>query len=328
MSGEPTLVSLFAGCGGSSLGYRRAGFRELLAVDWDGNAVGTFKLNFPHVPVWQRDIRKVRGKEVLEFCSLRKGELDLLDGSPPCQGYSTAGKRQVIDSRNDLFLENIRLIGELEPRVFLVENVPGMIRGIMKGLFKQYMELLRELPYKVKCKLMNTKWYRVPQSRQRLIWLGIRTDLGKDPCYPEPCRDVITLKKALRDISSEKAKRPGKKTRVYLTWHLVKRGDSLARVTAKGHDFNRRRLCWNKPCVTVPKYPYSMLHPDEPRYLSVSEIKRVFSYPDDFQFAPDRGKGDSALRAIEQMGNSVPPKFMEIVARHIKDEILSVAGNN
>jgi len=110
---EPTVISTFAGCGGSSLGYKWAGYKELLAIEWEDNAVQTFKLNFPEIPVWQRDICSVTGKEILDFCNIKRGELDLFDGSPPCQGFSTAGKRQVKDSRNDLFKEYVRLVNDL-----------------------------------------------------------------------------------------------------------------------------------------------------------------------------------------------------------------------
>ena len=183
MSGKPTVISTFAGCGGSSLGYKWAGFKELLAVEWDDNAVETFKLNFPDVPVWKRDIHKVTGKEILEFTGLKPGELDVLDGSPPCQGFSTAGKRNVNDDRNDLSYEYIRLINELQPKVFVMENVSGMVKGPMKGRFKEIMRALKDTGYNVKCKLMNTMYYEVPQSRQRLIWIGVKDG---EPAYPEP----------------------------------------------------------------------------------------------------------------------------------------------
>ena len=97
------MISLFAGCGGSSLGYSMAGYRELLAVEWDDHAVETFKLNFPDVPVWHGDIAELSVEECLRLAGLRPGQLDVLDGSPPCQGFSTAGKRKIDDGRNQLF---------------------------------------------------------------------------------------------------------------------------------------------------------------------------------------------------------------------------------
>jgi len=135
INGKPTVISTFSGCGGSSLGYKWAGFREFLAIDFDENSVETFKLNFPDIPVWQRDINDVKGGEIIKFCKINKGELDLLDGSPPCQGFSTAGKRRVNDPRNSLFESFVRLINDLQPKVFVMENVSGMIKGRMKGMF-------------------------------------------------------------------------------------------------------------------------------------------------------------------------------------------------
>ena len=125
----PTVISLFAGCGGSSLGYSMAGYRELLAVEWDDHAVETFKANFPDVPVYHGDIAKLSVEEALRITGLKPGELDVLDGSPPCQGFSTAGKRKMDDSRNQLFREYIRLLRGLQPKVLIMENVSGMVKG-------------------------------------------------------------------------------------------------------------------------------------------------------------------------------------------------------
>ena len=111
MVDKPTVISTFAGCGGSSLGYRLAGFRELLAVEWDDNAVATFKMNFPDVPVYHGDIARLTGAECMNLAGgIKPRELDVLDGSPPCQGFSTAGKRKFDDPRNSLFREFARLI--------------------------------------------------------------------------------------------------------------------------------------------------------------------------------------------------------------------------
>ena len=125
----PTVISTFACGGGSSLGYSMAGFRELLANEWDDNAVQTFKLNFPDVPVIQGDIAKLTVEEVLNIIGLKPGELDVFDGSPPCQGFSTAGKRVMDDPRNGLYKEYVRLLRGLQPKVFVMENVSGMVKG-------------------------------------------------------------------------------------------------------------------------------------------------------------------------------------------------------
>ena len=171
------MISLFAGCGGSSLGYSMAGYRELLAVEWDDHAVETFKLNFPEVPVWHGDIAKLSIEECLRITGLQPGELDVLDGSPPCQGFSTAGKRKMDDGRNQLFREYVRLLRGLEPKVFVMENVRGTVLGRMKLIFAEIMRELKASGYKVSARLMNAMYFGVPQSRQRMIFIGIREDL-------------------------------------------------------------------------------------------------------------------------------------------------------
>ena len=158
-SGAPTVISTFAGGGGSSLGYSMAGFKELLAVEWDQNAVDTFKLNFPDVPVYHGDIAALSVNEVFRLTGLKEGELDVFDGSPPCQGFSTAGKREMSDSRNMLFREYVRLLRGLKPKVFVMENVSGMVKGKMKLIFAEIMRELKASGYKVSARLMNAMYF-------------------------------------------------------------------------------------------------------------------------------------------------------------------------
>ncbi len=175
----PTVISTFAGGGGSSLGYSMAGYRELLAVEWNDNAVDTFKLNFPDAPIYHGDIAKLSVEECLRLARVQPGELDLLDGSPPCQGVSIIGKRMLNDPRNQLFREFARLLRGLKPKVFVMENVPGLVKGKMKLLFAEIMRELKASGYQVKCKKLNAMYFNVPQSRKRLIFVGVREDLGK-----------------------------------------------------------------------------------------------------------------------------------------------------
>jgi DNA (cytosine-5)-methyltransferase 1 len=316
---KPTVISLFAGCGGSSLGYKMPGFKELLAIDFDKNAVETFKLNFKEVPIWQNDITQIRGEEILTFCGIKEGELDVLDGSPPCQGFSTAGKRKVYDTRNDLVLEYIRLVDELQPKVFVMENVSGMVKGTMKGLFKEYMLKMKTLNYVVKCKLMNTKYYNVPQSRERLIWIGVRKDLGKEGVFPVPNKKTISIKEALKDCPQEGIVYPLKGTALKIA-KLMKPGMTGEAIMGNGHWGSFRRLEWNKPAPTIRKTGIwegkpTELHPVENRVLLLSEIKRLFTFPDTFKMCGDIPE--------MQLGNSVPPNFMCAIAKTIKDEILT-----
>lgn len=180
----PTVISTFAGAGGSSLGYSMAGYRELLAVEWDDNAVATFKLNFPDVPVYHGDICKLTVDECLKLAGLTgPRQLDVLDGSPPCQGFSTAGKRDMTDDRNQLFREFVRLLRGLRPKVFVMENVSGMVKGKMKLIFAEIMRELKASGYVVSARLLNAMYFNVPQSRERMIFIGVREDLGIAPKY-------------------------------------------------------------------------------------------------------------------------------------------------
>jgi DNA (cytosine-5)-methyltransferase 1 len=193
----PTVISTFAGCGGSSLGYSMAGFRELLAVEWDDNAVETFKLNFPDVPVYHGDIEKLSVEDVLQRTGLKVGELDVFDGSPPCQGFSTAGKREMTDPRNQLFREYVRLLRGLKPKVFVMENVSGMVKGRMKIIFADIMRELKASGYRVSARLLNAMYFNVPQSRQRMIFIGVREDLNFEPSHPEAITYPVTVAEAL-----------------------------------------------------------------------------------------------------------------------------------
>lgn len=296
-----------------------AGYKELLAIDWDDHAIKTFQLNFPNVPAWKRDIRELKGQEILDFCGIKKGELDVLDGSPPCQGFSTAGKRRVTDPRNDLILHNIRLIGEIQPKIFLMENVSGMVKGQMKGLFKEYMKAMKDLEYNVRCKLMNAKYYNVPQSRQRLIWIGLRNDLNKKPIFPKPNRKIITTREILKDYEEKEKKNRPKVTDGLIEYAKKLRcGESASHYHKKGSLFGLIRLHPDKPSPTIIKSAGTgLIHYLSTDYFcSIMELQRLQSFPESFKFIGKRSMG------IDRIGNSVPPLFMKAIAETLRKEIL------
>jgi DNA (cytosine-5)-methyltransferase 1 len=197
------VISTFAGGGGSSTGYMMAGFRELLAVEWDDNAVQTLRLNYPHLDIYHGDIAKLSVEEVLRRTGLQPGELDVFDGSPPCQGFSTAGKRDFDDDRNQLFREYVRLLRGLQPKVFVMENVSGMVKGKMKLIFVEILKELKASGYKVSARLLNAMYFHVPQSRERMIFIGVRNDLGVEPSHPKAESRPIGLIDAIRGLPSD-----------------------------------------------------------------------------------------------------------------------------
>ena len=314
---KPTVISTFAGCGGSSLGYRLAGFDELLAVEWDNNAVQTFKINFPEVAVYHGDIANLSGIECMKLAGVSRGELDVLDGSPPCQGFSTAGKRKYDDPRNSLFREYARLLDELQPRVFVMENVTGMIKGYMKQAYLEAIKTLRACGYKARGEVMNAMYYNVPQSRERVIIIGVRNDLWIEPSHPKPQTRPISLRRALAGLTEVEEACYISKYEIGKEWHRLKPG-------TKSHKYiSLIRPSWEKPSPTITKGVgactslASVTHPSECRKFSISEGKRIGSFPDDFLMHGSWGE------CLERIGNSVPPNLMRAIAEHIREEILS-----
>lgn len=305
----PTVISTFAGCSGSSLGYSMAGYRELLAVEWDDNAVETFKLNFPGVPVYHGDIVKLTAAKCCKLAGVKPGELDILDGSPPCQGFSTAGKRDIDDDRNQLFREFVRLLQGLKPKVFVMENVSGMVKGKMKLVFAECLRELKASGYRVSARLMNAMYFNVPQSRQRLIFVGARADLDAEPSHPVA------------------QTRPRGVTLDYSGEYLSARDEQIARAhktrhAQKGNGFGFQLIDSRYPTNTFPKTkiaascPILISHQGRLKWPSSRELKRIASYPAKFCFA------GTYNQQWARIGNSVPPLFMRAIAQHIKQEIL------
>lgn len=327
----PTVISTFAGAGGSSLGYSMAGYRELLAVEWDNNAVETFRLNFPGVPVYHGDIAKLSVDECMRLAGLTgPRQLDVLDGSPPCQGFSTAGKRDFKDDRNQLFREFVRLLRGLQPKVFVMENVSGMVKGKMKLIFADILRELKASGYVVSARLLNAMWFGVPQSRERMIFIGVREDLGIAPSHPKAQSRPVTTRGAIGNLST---KQDNAIDHIWI--------DEIARGTKWGNptlvqavkpggkirsNSTYIRLFWDKPCNTLtkaglPGMPLYVsnchIHPQENRALSVREFCRLASFPDKFVFI------NALTEANSRIGNSVPPLFMRAIALHVRREVLS-----
>lgn len=314
------VVSLFSGCGGSSLGYIWAGGKVLAAVEWDENAVATYRLNFPDTPVLHRDIKTVTVEELLALTHLVPGELDILDGSPPCQGFSTAGKRQIDDPRNSLFQEYVRLLRGLKPKCFVMENVSGMVKGNMKHVFAIAMRELKASGYRVKCQLMNAMYFGVPQSRERVIFIGVRNDLNVEPTYPLVQSKPIGVGKALNGCPLSPSRHISH--RASMLWKHIPIGKTGTAVSGPSKDFSLAKLNPLKPSPTFRKGQTAgngIMHWNEPRYVTMAEMARIGSFPDAFQWL-------SPIDAVARIGNSVPPMFMYHLASHIHIHILQRIG--
>jgi len=282
----PTVISTFAGCGGSSLGYSMAGFRELLAVEWDDNAVATFGLNFPEVPVHHGDIAQLSVEAVLAQTGLQPGELDVFDGSPPCQGFSTAGKRVLDDPRNGLFREYVRLLRGLQPKVFVMENVSGMVKGKMKLVFAEILRDLKASGYQVSARLLNAMYFNVPQSRERMIFIGVRNDLGRAPSHPRAECNQIGIGSVLSDVIASRSMKIN-------PWIKHPRAAATITKTDSDYQFLTKEKSLRKPMLI--------------------EIAMLSSFPSQYGWGKD---------AWARIGNSVPPLFMRAIAQHIREHLL------
>lgn len=292
----PTVISTFAGCGGSSLGYHMAGFRELLAVEWEQNAADTFRLNFPHVPLYHGDIAKLSVDECLRLAGAAPGELDVFDGSPPCQGFSTSGSREIGDQRNQLFREYCRLLEGLRPRAFVMENVSGMVKGDFKIVFAEILRTLKSCGYRVKARLLNAMFFGVPQSRERMIFIGVREDIGREPSHPagwsEPVMTSIVHPHFSQILRSGMRDNWCPANTMFPTITKAAGTTSRTGYMSGGHFVRTRESIERRP--------------------TLQEFQLLGSFPSAFSFAGKREDG------VDRIGNSVPPLLMRSIARHVR----------
>ncbi len=184
---RPIAVDLFAGAGGMTLGFEQAGFDVLAAVELDPIHCATHEYNFPFWKILCRHIEEVKGLEIRNYSEIGHRDIDVVFGGPPCQGFSLIGKRAFDDPRNQLMFHFIRLISELQPKYFVLENVPGLTVGKHRQFLAEIITILHKNGYNVvePYQVLNASYYGVPQDRSRLFILGGRQDLPL-PCYPHP----------------------------------------------------------------------------------------------------------------------------------------------
>jgi len=325
------VASTFSGGGGSCLGYRLAGYDVVWANEFVESAYTTYQLNMPSTYIDTRDIREVQASDILVQAGLHVGELDLFDGSPPCVSFSTAGKREKLwgvetdtygkmQTNDDLSFEYIRLLEGLKPKVFVMENVSGLVKGVSKGYFIEILKRLKAVGYRVVVKLLNASWLGVPQMRQRLIFIGVRADLNIEPVHPKPLAYQYLLRDAFDSITNNviEACTDISKYQVYRNWHETSYGE-------KHHDhFSLYRPHLDKPCNTISAITANVtankvFHPTEARAFSLAELRAICSFPPDYQFLDYKSGGSI-------MGNSVPPMLMYYVAKTIQTEMLDKIG--
>lgn len=321
------IVSTFSGCGGSCLGFKMAGYEVLWASEFVKAARDTYRKNAPRVPIDDRDIRKVKAADIFRMTGLEVGELDVLEGSPPCASFSTSGKRSKgwgkvrsysdkSQRTDDLFFEFARLLAGLRPRAFVAENVSGLVKGVAKGYFKEILKALESCGYRVRASLIDASWLGVPQSRERLIFVGVREDLKKGPVFPKPKTKRITLDEAIFPPPGEV------EPETDISKYAIGREWSRLGLGEKGKYINLVRPKLDEPCPTITamvgvRSAASVVHPLEKRKFSTAELRRICGFPDDFVLEGEWGQ------RCERLGRAVPPPMMMEIAKTLAEEVLT-----
>jgi DNA (cytosine-5)-methyltransferase 1 len=321
-------VSLFAGGGGSSTGYRMAGGKILAINEFIPEAINTYQANWPDTIILPGDVRKLTPEHILAQIGKDKGQLDLLDGSPPCSAFSTAGAREkgwgktkkYSDSEQknveDLFFEYIRILRGTMPKVFVAENVAGLAKGTAKGYLNEIMRELRLSGYQVSCKILDAKWLGVPQSRTRVIFVGVRDDLWrpeyKSKLHPSPLGEIVTLKSAFSGLVFTEQDRIETDIKKYSVYKLLQ-NVPMGQAHPKRFSLKKTHPDSYSQCITATNGSIGAANAChwENRAFTVAEVKRIMSVPDDYVLT---GKYQ---QQVERLGRMVAPFMMKAVAENI-----------
>ena len=300
------VISTFSGCGGSCLGFRMAGFKPVFASEFIPAAQDTYRANNPATYLDTRDIRLLTAEDIFEVTGLRRGECDVLEGSPPCASFSTAGKREAgwgavkaySDTKqrtDDLFFEFARILNGVQPRVFVAENVKGLTMGKARGYLKEILASLRGCGYRVKCAVLDAQFFGVPQHRERLIFIGVRDDLGIEPTFPKPQGKPVPLNAVLPHIAASTSNSAHKPT-------IKPASQPASTIVAQGPS--------DESGMAIDR------HAAQKRKFTIPELRRICGFPDDFVLT------GTYAQQYERLGRAVPPPMMAAVAAHIRDNIL------
>ena len=350
----PKTLALFSGCGGLSLGFAAKGYNLIGHVEIESSANDIYADNFPNSKLLAEDICSITDNDLKKWQN-EYGPIDVIIGGPPCQGFSLAGKRNPNDTRNQLYKYYVHIVSILRPKVFVMENVRLLtsMRAPDGTLFiDNILSAFQRECYTITKKEINTYEYGVPQSRERIIIIGVRNDINRGNfMFPIPTHSIcsknqisinghkqaLTFRDATCDLpyleSGESSSDP-------LHWsvshpeHVIKwlknvpegcsahENKDPALRPPSGFNTTYKRIVWDEPCSTISTN-FSMIsgcrnvHPTATRALTIREAARVQSFPDEFIF---KGNWGNIRKAI---GNAVPPLFAQKLAEEIFSQLLS-----
>ncbi|MDY0347233.1 MAG: DNA (cytosine-5-)-methyltransferase [Tenuifilaceae bacterium] len=318
-------IDLFSGAGGFSLGFDNKGFQNVFSIDIEPSFCETYKYNFPKHQLIEKDICELSDTEIKYLKEF--DEIDVVIGGPPCQGFSIAGnigRKFIDDPRNRLFKEFVRVVKVIRPKFFVMENVARLYTHNKGETRNEIIKDFKELGYKVKCKILNSADYGVPQVRRRVIFIGSLTN-EKIEFPPKGVNDYISVKEALSIYpkleSGEESSIPNHIAMSHSEQMLTKmsyvtdggdRNEIPEKIRPKSGDVRKYiKYASDKPSVCVTGDMRKIFHYEQNRALTVRELAKLQSFPDDFVF-----KG-SRISQQQQVGNSVPPKMAEAIAEVI-----------
>lgn len=327
------ILSLFSGCGGLDLGFKKANFDIVAANEFDKTIWKTFELNYPETSLIKKDIRKIDAD--IDFPK----NIDGIIGGPPCQSWSEAGSLKGInDERGKLFFDYIRILKNKKPKFFLAENVSGMLANRHIDAVNNIMQLFSSCGYDVSLNLVNAKDYAVPQERKRIFYIGFRKDLNVNFQFPDGSTILdsqkITLKQTIFDLQDtaipalEKNKHnpkainnneyyTGSYSPIFMSRNRIKNWDEQAfTVQASGRQCQLHPQAPKMQKIAANKYIFAKGKEHLYRRLTVREIARIQGFPDDFKF--DYTNINDAYKMI---GNAVPINLSFEIAKAIKNSL-------
>ena len=346
------VISTFAGGGGSSTGYKLAGGKILCVNEFVEEAQTTYKENYPETPILPGDIKTLNGKDFLEAANVEVGEIDILDGSPPCSAFSMSGAvvqggghtkgfgktkkysdGKKVENIEDLFFEFLRVAEEIKPKVIVAENVAGLMMGEAKQYYFKITNAFEKIGYDVSSMVLDSSHYGVPQTRKRVIFIAVREDVTEAigltfmhiaSIFPDKFTDAITCGDAFSDLEYDEEE-------VNMLTEKFSKGSHFETASKmpldpdkvltgcdyhpKGHHFNMKRISRHKPAPTITASG-GCIHWSEMRKLTLNESQRAMSLPDDFKLT---GKWE---QRSERMGRMVPPLMMKAIADSVYKNIL------
>ena len=345
-------IDLFAGCGGLSKGFMDAGFDIIVGVDNDQAALNTFVLNHNGAKALNADLAKQETFDEIERIANGK-RIDVIIAGPPCQGFSLTGPRNFDDPRNKLYLAVLKMVKQYQPKGLIIENVPGMATMYDGQIKDEVLRRFREMGYNIDCRILCAADYGVPQMRKRLVYMGVRSDIGL-PCFPQKVLTpdkYVTCREAIDDLPS-RVDEIGKEIDVYSTeprteYQRKMRGectvlhnhvatnhkqfvkDTIALVPEGGNwrdlpkgigESRKFHEAWtrydgNKPSRTIDTGHRNHFHYQYNRVPTIRENARLQSFPDDFVFTGTRTQQN------RQVGNAVPPLLGYYLGKALADII-------